>query len=153
MRRVLDFVQNGLFHSLASRVIGFVFAATLMTSLVVTWVSSQSIRTFLRANLEQEFTAALMGSAQRLDVWLDQRRQDIVSFAGSQMMGRNIELIVKGTRGARGENARKQVHGYLTSVLERAPLVFVPSYEPLPLGPPPRTARGQGRPGRSHLDD
>ena len=32
MRRVLDFVQNGLFHSLASRVIGFVFAATLMTS-------------------------------------------------------------------------------------------------------------------------
>ncbi len=107
MRRVLDFVQNGLFHSLASRVIGFVFAATLMTSLVVTWVSSQSIHGFLRDNLEQEFTAALIGSAQRLELWIEQRRHEIDSLASSDLL--------------LGGGARSQAHGYLTRVLRDSP--------------------------------
>ena len=54
------------FSGLAFRISFMVFAATLSTSLVITWVSIHSIETFLRSELERDM--ALIGAAKLSDI-------------------------------------------------------------------------------------
>ena len=115
LRGIFDLERARPFQSLASRIIFFVFASTLMTSLVVTWVSTQSIQNFLRDKIDQKFPAILQGASERLDIWYGQRTLDIQTFARSAIIGANVARL------GRSERLRTEVSDYLSYVLERFP--------------------------------
>ena len=52
------------FRSLPGRIVVFVFAATVLTSLTVTAVSVSTIDSFLRANINQSFPVVLDATAR-----------------------------------------------------------------------------------------
>jgi diguanylate cyclase (GGDEF)-like protein len=93
----------------------FVFAATLLTSLLVTWTSVNSIETFLRAKIDQKFPALLAQTAQRLELWYGQRELDLGVFSHSSILVQNLE------RAPRDAGARTEIEEYLRYVLERFP--------------------------------
>ena len=113
-------VSKQLFKSLASRIILFVFASTLLTSLVVTWVSTTSIERFLRAKIDQKFPAILARAADRIDVWYDQRLLDVQTFARSGTVGINTAHL-QAKKKARVSQAGRELSDYLSYVLERFP--------------------------------
>lgn len=119
MRAALKYASTRPVHGLASRIILVVFSATLLTSLVVTWVSTQSLRTFLREKIDQKFPAILAGVAERLDIWYGQRKLDIETFAGSAILTRNLDRGARG--GLRSELAQREMREYLSYVLEGFP--------------------------------
>jgi diguanylate cyclase (GGDEF)-like protein len=121
MEGILELIRKRPFQSLASRVIFFVFLATLLTSLVVTWVSTQSIHGFLRDKLDQKFPAVLSGSAERLDIWYGQRRLDMATFARAALLGSSVAEMGRGSTSAQRESARRVLAEYLGYVLERFP--------------------------------
>jgi diguanylate cyclase (GGDEF)-like protein len=107
------------FASLPSRIIVSVFAAALVTSLVVAWISTRSIESFLRAKIDQKFPAILHSTSERLDLWYSQRELDLETFASSATVVQNVwRLPVQG----RGPSpARAELVTYLSYVLERFP--------------------------------
>ena len=111
MTGILEFFRKRPLQGLASRVIFFVSAATLLTSLVVTWVSTQSIHAFLREKIDQKFPAILESSGERLDLWYSQRKLDVATFGRSAIVGANVV-------DAR-QHSRQEVRNYLAYVLER----------------------------------
>jgi diguanylate cyclase (GGDEF)-like protein len=104
------------FHSLPSRIIVSVFATALVTSLVVTWVSTHTIESFLRAKIDQRFPALLRSTSDRLELWYSHRELDVATFARSHTVVDNLRRIDRDEGGARDELAR-----YLSYVLERFP--------------------------------
>ncbi len=101
------------FSGLAFRISFMVFAATLFTSLVITWVSVHSIGTFLHGELDRKFPELLERTSTRLNLWYQQREHDVTAFAGSQ-------ILLEGL-GTRGDATREEVSWYLSYVLERFP--------------------------------
>jgi len=104
------------FKSLPARIITSVFAAALVTSLCVTWISTRSIESFLRAKIDQKFPTVLWGAGERLDLWYAQREVDLATFARSGTMVDSLELRDGGTRAA-----KKEVASYLAYVLDLFP--------------------------------
>ena len=120
MKRVIEHAGSWLFQGLASRLIFFVFCATLLTSLVVTTVSMRSLQGFLREKIDHELPVALESAAERLDVWYGQRRLDVATFARSAVLGSRLEEL-GGDDEERAQVARREVRDYLRYVLERFP--------------------------------
>lgn len=100
------------FGSLPSRIIVSVFAAALVTSVAVTWISTQSTQAFLRHEIDERFPEVLYSTRQRLELWYSQRQLDLETFGRSDTV---IESLA-GSR-VRGEEARK----YLAYVREGFP--------------------------------
>ncbi len=103
-------------RSLPSRIIVSVFAAALVTSLVVTGVSTHSIQAFLRQKVDQKLPALLDSTAERLELWYSQRRLDIETFARSTTVVENVPRMASARRAGR---ARAEIERYLAYVLER----------------------------------
>jgi diguanylate cyclase (GGDEF)-like protein len=109
------------FKSLPARIITSVFAAALVTSLCVTWISSRSIESFLRAKIDQKFPSILWGAGERLDLWYAQREIDVATFARSHTMVDSLRA-----KGVSDSVSRKELSNYLTYVLG-----LFPQYETL----------------------
>ncbi len=103
-------------RSLPGRLSVFVFAATVLTSLAVTWMSVTSIQTFLRGKIDQKFPAILRSSAEKLELWYAQRLVDVGVFSSSEILVENLGQI--GSSGDRANLARQEIRQYLTYVLE-----------------------------------
>ncbi len=121
MRAILEFIRRRPLQSLASRVIFFVFLATLLTSLVVTWVSTQSLHSFLSEKIDQKFPALLAAVAERLDIWYGQRKLDVATFSRSAIVAANYAHLQPGTQTRAAKRARGEIGEYLSYVLERFP--------------------------------
>ena len=83
------------FQSLPSRIVFAVFAATLVTSLVVAWVSAQSIESFLRDKIDQKFPTLLRAANARLDLWYAQHELDAETLARSSILVGNAEHMAR----------------------------------------------------------
>jgi diguanylate cyclase (GGDEF)-like protein len=121
MPAIWDFIRKRPFQSLASRVIFFVFSATLVTSLVVTYVSTRSIHGFLRDKIDQKFPAILIGAADRLQIWYDQRELDVTTFSRSAILTLNVHHLSSGLNTVEAKRSRREVSEYLSYVLARFP--------------------------------
>ncbi len=121
MRAMLDAIWRKPLQSLASRVTFLAFSATLVTSLVITMVSTQSLHNFLREKIDEKFPAVLSGVAERLDIWYGQRKLDLVTFARSPIVAANYPNLKLGRSTKSGRRARSEVGDYLAYVLERFP--------------------------------
>ena len=104
-------------RSIASQLVVLLLGATLLTSLVVTWVSTKSIEGFLRREVDQEFPAILSATSERLDLWYSQRKLDVETYARSATITRGAEGLSREP----GPDAAREVHDYLVYVLDRFP--------------------------------
>jgi diguanylate cyclase (GGDEF)-like protein len=109
------------FHSVPTRIILFVLAVTLATSLVVTWVSVGRIHAFLNTRIEQKFPTILRGAVERLDLWYAQRTLDVQTFARRDLLVESLERLRSGAGGSRARAATSEVRSYLEIVLEGFP--------------------------------
>ncbi len=106
-------------ESLPSRIIVSVFAAALVTSLAVTWISTRSIESFLREKIDEKYPDILRTTSERLDLWYSQRELEIETFARSATVVENLGRLT-GNKSGRSR-ARKEVAEYLSYVLEGFP--------------------------------
>jgi len=101
------------FSGLAFRISFMVFAATLFTSLVITWVSVHSMGVSLRGQLDRKFPELLEYTSSRLELWYQQREHDVMAFAHSQILLDSLRV--------RDAPTRAEASWYLSYVLERFP--------------------------------
>ena len=80
------------FKGLAFRIGTLVFAASLITSLVVAWVSVHSVEDFLRGRIDRKFPELLQTTQTHLDLWYRQRELDIGVFARSPIVAEGLEI-------------------------------------------------------------
>jgi diguanylate cyclase (GGDEF)-like protein len=105
------------FHSLPSRIVTTVFSAALVTSLVVSWLSTRSIESFLREAIDEQFPVVLRSTGQRLDLYYAQRQLDVETFARSAIVSAGAAQLAGGAAAA----SRGELETYLRYVLERFP--------------------------------
>jgi hypothetical protein len=106
------------FHSVPSRIIFFVLTATLVTSLVVTWVSVRSVRAFLNTKIEHKFPVILRSAAEALDLWYAQRTLEVDTFARRELLVNNLSQLREGRA---PERMVSEMRDYLSLVLQRSP--------------------------------
>ena len=104
------------FESLPARIIVSVYAAALVTSVLVTGITTKSTESFLRGEIEERFPALLAHTLQRLDTWYSQRQVDIGTFAAS-------ETVIESLQGspASALAATQEAQLYLAYVQESFP--------------------------------
>ena len=106
-------------ESLTARMIVLVFTATVLTALLVTWASIQSIHGFLSGQINERFPALLQSTEQRVDLWYAQVRLDVDTFVRSSTVEANLDSLGKSASGEEAKRAREEVEKYLGYVLER----------------------------------
>jgi diguanylate cyclase (GGDEF)-like protein len=94
-----------------------VFSAALVTSLVVSWISTHSIESFLREKMDGNFPGLLHATSQRIDLYYGQRQLDVETFARSEVVALNSARL----SGPAAETSRSELRTYLSYVLEHFP--------------------------------
>ena len=103
-------------RSLAARITLLVFAATILSSLTVSWISMQSLDGFLRQKVDQRFPQVAGRVVRELDQWYTLRAREIEVFAASAVLTESAPKL--DARGRRGDQARNEAEQYLRYVLE-----------------------------------
>lgn len=103
--------------SIRNRILFFAVLATLIPSLLTTWIAYSHIRQSLNAKITEEMESASTQSARELGLWLKERLYELRVFASSYEVTENLE------ERSRGANARspsvRRLTDYLNSVRER----------------------------------
>ena len=87
-----------------------------MASLAVAWLSTRTMQSFLREEIDQKFPAILRSASDRLDAWYAQRERDIEMLAA----GTPIPEKVGPPAPSRLElRANREIERYLADALER----------------------------------
>ncbi len=105
------------FRSLPARIVTSVFSAALVTSLVVSWISTHSIESFLREKMDGKFPGLLHATSQRIDLYYAQRQLDVETFARSAVVAENSARL----SGPAADTSRSELRTYLSYVLEHFP--------------------------------
>ncbi len=113
LKRVILSIVRAPARSLSSKIVSFVFLTALVASLAVTWVSAQSIRTFLREKTDQRIPIVLGSVNEHLQLWYDQRELDVRTFASSSILRTNVD------QAAGRERSFVEAEQFLTYVLKR----------------------------------
>lgn len=90
----------------------FVLLATLLTALVVTFVSIHSTREFLYSRLEQKLPSLLQRTAEKMDLLFQQRLHEVAVFAGADTLIEEMSSYDAGQGGTAG-SAIEQFLRYL----------------------------------------
>lgn len=134
-------------RSLAARITLLVLAATVLSSLTVSWVSVQSLDGFLRRKVDERFPQVAARIVDRLDHWYTLRAREIEVFAGSAILRESTPQLDR--EGRAGERARAEAEQYLRYVLDS-----FPQFERLVIADPegaPRLSVGDGAALPEHL--
>lgn len=107
--------------NLPSRIILTVFGAALVTSFAVAWTSARSLESTLRRTIDQTFPALLRTASGQLDLWYSQAEHDIETFARSQILTANIDLLLGTHEPGESTRGRQALRDYLSYVLEESP--------------------------------
>jgi HAMP domain-containing protein len=108
-------------RSLPTRIVFFVFAATLIASLTVTAVSVSSIDSFLRGNINQRFPVLLSTTSEQLESWYEQRNREMSVFSQSDILLGNMSVLAETHSTARLARARAEIEQYVSYVLDGFP--------------------------------
>jgi len=111
--------MNNPLRSLAGRIILLVFAATVVSALMVTWISVQSLNGFLQQKVGQRFPQAASRISRELDEWYTLRIRELEVFAENEILSESIPRL--GATGSRGVRARSEAEQYLRYVLDNFP--------------------------------
>jgi diguanylate cyclase (GGDEF)-like protein len=138
--------MNNPLRSLAGRIILLVFLATVVSALTVSWISMQSLDSFLRQKVDQRFPRVASRISSELDQWYVLRARELEVFASSSILTESAPLLGTDRRGAL--RARNETEQYLRYVLDSFPqferlvlaksdgesIIEVGDGKPLPLG-------------------
>lgn len=138
--------MNNPLRSLAGRIILLVFLATVVSALTVSWISMQSLDSFLRQKVDQRFPQVASRISSELDQWYVLRARELEVFASSSILTESAPLLGTDRRGAL--RARNETEQYLRYVLDSFPqferlvlaesngesIIEVGDGKPLPLG-------------------
>lgn len=80
-------------RSLPTRIALFVFGTTLVSSLVVTGISVQSMDSFLSEEIERSFPDAAERARERLNLWYAQRELEAQELADSDALRSNLSSL------------------------------------------------------------
>jgi diguanylate cyclase (GGDEF)-like protein len=116
--RAKDLMNNPL-RSLAGRIILLVFLATVVSSLTVSWISVQSISSFLHEKVDQRFPQMASRISRELDQWYLLRVRELEVFAGSTILTESVPQLDLRSRSAL--LARDETEQYLGYVLDSFP--------------------------------
>jgi diguanylate cyclase (GGDEF)-like protein len=116
--RAKDLMNNPL-RSLAGRIILLVFLATVVSSLTVSWISVQSISSFLHGKVDQRFPQMASRISRELDQWYLLRVRELEVFAGSTILTESVPQLDLRSRSAL--LARDETEQYLGYVLDSFP--------------------------------
>jgi len=103
--------------SIRNRILFFAVLATLIPSLLTTWIAYSHIRESLNAKITEEMESASTQSARELGLWLKERLYELRVFASSYEVTENLEVRSHGGN-ARSPSVRR-LTDYLNSVRER----------------------------------
>jgi diguanylate cyclase (GGDEF)-like protein len=103
--------------SIRNRILFFAVLATLIPSLLTTWIAYSHIRESLNAKITEEMESASNQSARELGLWLKERLYELRVFASSYEVTENLEVRSHGGN-ARSPSVRR-LTDYLNSVRER----------------------------------
>jgi diguanylate cyclase (GGDEF)-like protein len=78
--------------SLATKIILFVFASTLATAVVVSWISLQSAHESLRGTISHVYPLSLAHTARSLSAWLREAEADVGALAAAARGARDADL-------------------------------------------------------------
>jgi diguanylate cyclase (GGDEF)-like protein len=121
LKRRLTAILKRPFASLPSRIVMSVVMATLGTTLIVAWISTRSIGSFLGREIDQRFRVVLHEGHERLAQWYAQREVDLETFAQSRVALESFPQLASDAHSHAGARAREEVWTYLAYVLERFP--------------------------------
>ncbi|MBW2279317.1 MAG: zinc-ribbon domain-containing protein, partial [Deltaproteobacteria bacterium] len=83
------------FWSLSTRMALVVCGATIITSLLVTWISVSAIQGFLGREIHERFPAVLYSASKEVELWYSQVRVDMETLSHSpavvQVLGRKVQ--------------------------------------------------------------
>jgi diguanylate cyclase (GGDEF)-like protein len=103
--------------SIRNRILFFAVLATLIPSLLTTWIAYNHIRRSLNGKITEEMQSASTQSARELGLWLKERLYELRVFASSYEVTENLEQRPR-SGGARNPAVRR-LTDYLNSVRER----------------------------------
>lgn len=95
----------------------FVLLATLLTALVVTFVSIHSIREFLYGRIELKLPSLLQRTSEKLDLSYQQRLHEIGVFANSDLL---VESLSRHNAGEGGDS-QAEMNQFLSYLFENSP--------------------------------
>jgi diguanylate cyclase (GGDEF)-like protein len=110
-----------VFKRLPTRIVFFVFAVTLITSLTVTAVSVNSTGDFLRGKINQQIPATLTATSEKIDGWYDDRLREIEVFSSSEVLQRILPTYAAGRSEGLRQRAGVEVIQYLSYLLDDFP--------------------------------
>ena len=111
--------MNNPLRSLAGRITLLVFLATLISSLMVSWISLQSLDGFLRKKIDQRFPLVAHRVVNELDQWYELRERELEVFADSTILAESVTRLLGGDAAA--ERVREEAEQYLRYVLDGFP--------------------------------
>jgi len=111
--------MNNPLRSLAGRITLLVFVATLTSSLMVSWISLQSLDGFLRKKIDQRFPLVAHRVVNELEQWYDLREREIEVFADSTILAESVAGLRQG--GPAASRIREEAEQYLRYVLDGFP--------------------------------
>lgn len=103
--------------SIRNRILFFAVLATLIPSLLTTWIAYNHIRQSLNGKITEQMESASTQSARELGLWLKERLYELRVFASSYEVTENLEERPR-TGGARNPSVRR-LTDYLNAVRER----------------------------------
>ena len=109
------------FASLPSQIMVSVLVATLVTSLLVTVLSTRSIGSFLKGEIDRKFPAILHEADERLTQWFTQRERDVATFGQSRVVVDAFRTLAVRARSDERARVRRELQDYLSYVLAQFP--------------------------------
>ena len=103
--------------SIRNQILAFAVLATLLPTLATTLVFYGRNRRSLNDEAVQELLGASSEAAREIDLWLNQRLDDMRAAAGSYVVAENLAKL----RGREGAQALGRLRDYLSSARERLP--------------------------------
>ncbi len=110
-----------IFNRLPTRIVFFVFAVTLITSLTVAGVSVRSTADFLRQKINHEVASTLAVAGVGIDAWYDQRLGEMQVFTSSEVLREVLPRALSPEPSQRRERAMREVSQYLQYLLDDFP--------------------------------
>jgi diguanylate cyclase (GGDEF)-like protein len=102
--------------SMKNQILGFALLATLIPTLTTTVGAYRQNRRVLTEQITQELRSASSDAAHGLDLWLNERLDDLRASARSYVIAENLPKV----QGRNGAQAVGRLRDYLTSVRDRS---------------------------------
>ncbi len=110
-----------VFTRLPTRIVFFVFAVTLFTSLTVAGVSVRSTSHFLREKINHQYESTLAEASEQIESWYSERQGELEVFTSSDVLSQVVPRALATQDSRRKQRATREASMYLQYLLDDFP--------------------------------